>query len=185
MPRTQAWFDRIYRRHRRSVLAFCLRRTSPADADDAVAEVFAVAWRRRADMPAGDMTLPWLYGVARNVLSHQWRSASRIRRLADRVVAFQTPPPPGPEQMIIDDEEHTRVRRAVAQLKPQDREVLLLAAWEGLSHAQIALVLGCSTAAVDKRIQRAKVRLKREWDVLSRHGAKVPPTGRAEGGRSR
>jgi RNA polymerase sigma-70 factor (ECF subfamily) len=168
MPRTEAWFDHLYRRHRRPVLAFCLRRTGPADAEDAVAEVFAIAWRRRRDVPRGDLTLPWLYGVARNVLSHQWRSANRRKRLADRVVALRPAPAPGPEQVIVDDEEHTRVRRAVARLRPLDREALLLAAWEGLSHAEIAAVLQCSVAAVDKRLQRAKVRLKREWETLDR-----------------
>jgi RNA polymerase sigma-70 factor (ECF subfamily) len=175
MPRTDAWFDHLYGRYRRPVLAFCLRRTGPSDAEDAVAEVFAVAWRRRRDVPRGDLALPWLYGVARNVLSHQWRSAHRLKRLADRVAASRSAPAPGPEQVIVDDEEHTRVRRAVARLRPLDREVLLLAAWEGLSHAEIAAVLQCSVAAVDKRLQRAKVRLKREWEALGQSAAYPHP----------
>jgi RNA polymerase sigma-70 factor (ECF subfamily) len=74
MTRTESWFDRLYGQHRRNVLAYCARRAAPADADDAAAEVFAVAWRRRDDIPGGDRELPWLYGVARNILWHQRRS---------------------------------------------------------------------------------------------------------------
>ena len=137
----------------------CVRRASRTDADDATAEVFAVAWRRRHDIPGGDRALPWLYGVARRVLSHQRRSAHRFRRLAVRVTELRDPPLPDPEAVAVQRQEYADVRRAVGQLASGDREVLLLAAWEGLSHRQIADVLDCSQAAVDKRFIRAKQRL--------------------------
>jgi RNA polymerase sigma-70 factor (ECF subfamily) len=181
MTGTEPWFEDLYRRHRNAVLAYCLRRTGPADADDAVAQVFTVAWRRREDMPRGDNTLPWLYGVARNVLSHQWRSASRVRRLSEKARALREPGESSPERVILDDEEHAQVRRAVAQLRPADREVLMLSAWEELSHAEMAEVLGCSTAAVDKRLQRAKQRLQRQYDALAGTAA-GRAAGAAEGG---
>lgn len=182
MPRTDAWFDQLYRQHHRQVLAYCLRRTGAVDADDAVAEVFTIAWRRRSDMPRGDEELPWLYGVARNVLRHQWRSTSRFRRLTGRVVGIRQTPPPGPEQVVVEAEEYVRVRRALIQLRPGDQEVLLLAAWEGLSHAEIAAALDCSTDAVDKRLQRAKQRLRNQFESLPSTQTHRPPANTAKGG---
>jgi RNA polymerase sigma-70 factor (ECF subfamily) len=175
MVRNEAWFDRLYERHRRAVLAFCLRRSNADDAEDVMAQVFAVAWRRRNDVPSGDATLPWLYGVARNVLSHQWRADSRFRRLAGRAVAGLDPSPPDPEHIVVENEEYVRVRLAVSELKVHDREVLLLSAWEGLSHADIAGILGCSTAAIDKRLQRAKRRLRKQYEARSQARALRPP----------
>ncbi len=182
MIRTNAWFDQLYRRHYGAVLAYCVRRTARADADEAAAETFAVAWRRRADVPAGDRALPWLYGVARRVLSHQRRSAARFRRLRAKVTALQPPPPPRPDTVVVERQEYARVRAAVAGLAPNDREVLLLSAWEGLSHAEIAAALGCSQAAVDKRLVRAKQRLARRYDGLS-HSHRPPASAAGGGGR--
>ncbi len=182
MVRSEAWFDQLYARHYRAVLAYCMRRTARSDADEAAAETFAVAWRRRADVPAGDRALPWLYGVARRVLSHQRRSAARFRRLKEKVTALQPPPPPRPEAVVVERQEYAQVREAVATLPPNDREVLLLSAWEGLSHAEIAEVLGCSHAAVDKRLVRAKQRLARRYDTLT-HSHRPPASAAGGGGR--
>jgi RNA polymerase sigma-70 factor (ECF subfamily) len=58
---------RMYEKHNRAIRAYCLRRIGDADASDAVSEVSAVAWRRIDDVPDDEMTLPWLYGVARRL----------------------------------------------------------------------------------------------------------------------
>lgn len=185
MTRTDAWFDRLYERHQRHVLAYCLRRTSRADADDAVSETFAVAWRRRDDMPDAGKELPWLYGVARRVLSHQRRSTDRRRRLALRVQALQDPPPPQPDTVVVQLAEYEQVRAAVDRLRPEDREVLLLAAWEGLSHAEIGAALDCSTAAATKRLARAKERLAKQYRTMTGTTNHRPPASAAEGGGNR
>lgn len=185
MTRTEDWFDRLYEQHHRHVLAYCARRAAPADADDAAAEVFAVAWRRREDVPGGDRVLPWLYGVARNVLSHQRRSSQRFRRLTSRVANVQDPLPPTPDAVVVEQEEYALVRDAVGSLKANDREVLLLSAWEGLSHSQIAEALGLSAAAVDKRLTRAKQRLAKQYETQSRFKMHRPPASAAGGGGSR
>jgi RNA polymerase sigma-70 factor (ECF subfamily) len=181
MARSEAWFNRLYERNHRFVLAYCLRRTGQQDADDAVSEVFAVAWRRRDDLPDGEGALPWLYGVARRVLSHQRRSAGRYRRLNEKVTRMREPPPPGPEVVVVQRQEYVEVRAAVERLREADREVLILAAWEGLSHRQIAAVLGCSQAAVDKRLVRAKKRLARQYGSQAHTSTHRPPAT-AEGG---
>lgn len=182
MTRTEAWFDRLYEEHYRHVLAYCARRAAPPDADDAAAEVFTVAWRRGDDVPGGDRALPWLFGVARKVLSHQRRGSERFRRLTSRVATVQEPLPPTPDAVVVQREEYHQVRDAVGHLRPNDREVLLLSAWEGLSHSQIAEALGLSQAAVDKRLTRAKHRPARQYETqLKMHR---PPASAAGGGGS-
>lgn len=185
MTRNEAWFNRFYEQHYRQVLAYCVRRAARADADDALSEVFAVAWRRREDIPHGERALPWLYGVARRVLSHQRRSAQRFQRLTQRVAALHDPPPSSPDTVVVQRQEYARVREAVDRLRPADRDVLLLAAWEGLSHRLIAEVLGCSQAAVNKRLSRAKQRLAKEYETHTRLSTHRPPASAAGGGGSR
>jgi RNA polymerase sigma-70 factor (ECF subfamily) len=78
-------FAGIYRRYGKHIRAYCTRRTDGSDVADAVAETFLVAWRKIEQIPEGDATLRWLYGVAYRVLSHQWRHKRRSRRLVERL----------------------------------------------------------------------------------------------------
>jgi len=160
-------FSDLYESRHRRVLAYCLRRTSEADAHDATSEVFAIAWRRIDDLPDPDMELAWLYGVARRVLSRQWRGASRFARLRDRV---QTQPPqasPDPASAAVRSYEDSLVLAAAKTLKALDQEVLRLAAWEGLAHREIAAILDIEVAAVDQRFHRAKKRLATAYLALA------------------
>lgn len=175
--RGDAAFDHLYRTHYPQVLAYCLRRTSRASAEDAAAEVFTVAWRRLADIPPGQRTLPWLYGVAYRVISHQWRSARRFRNLATRLAGLGQQEPAGPETQVVRRAEDQLVIDAASRLSASDQEILRLAGWERLPHEQIASVLGISVAAVAQRFSRAKKRLAKEYD---RH---VRPPDAKEGGR--
>src|SRR5437870_5088069 len=92
-------FRAIYVENYLAVLAYALRRTeTDDDAADVVAETFLVLWRRLDDAPAGDQTRPWLYGVARRVLSNARRSERRRSRLVARLMATTSPhgsPHPG------------------------------------------------------------------------------------------
>jgi Sigma-70 region 2 len=68
--------------------SYCRGRSrSLADAEDAVAEVFLIAWRRLEDVPAGDQARPWLYAAARRVLANQARAAVRRSRLTEKLSA--------------------------------------------------------------------------------------------------
>lgn len=179
---TDPKFDRIYELYERPILAYCLRRTSRDHAQEAANEVFTVAWQRLADMPSSDRALPWLYGVARRVLSHQRRAATRSLRLTGKVAAQPRPEPPGTESIVLQRHEYETVCRAVEQLRPDDREMLLLSAWEGLTHAEIADTMGYSLAAVDKRLARAKQRLKRQYESTYVTRTHRPPASTVKGG---
>lgn len=150
-------FERLYASHHEDVLRYCLRRAAPDEARDAAAETFAVAWRRRSDLP-WERPLPWLYGVAWKVLANVRRGRVRRARASVRIGGSQVPEP-GPETVLIRKEEHQAVLDGLARLRPADREILRLANWEQLSRSDVALVLGCSENAASKRLRRALNRL--------------------------
>lgn len=157
-------FRALYDRHYYAILAYFLRRSGRAVAQDLTAEVFLVAWRRIGDVPMGDDALLWLYRVASNVAAHQRRSVARGARLETRLRHVGgIEPGDEPELQVVQSAEYERVMAAAARLRPADREILRLAAWEELPHRQIASLLGISVGAVDQRLHRAKKRLAREY----------------------
>lgn len=164
-------FDELFEQHFRPVLAYCRRRLPIADADDAASEVFAIAWRRLEDVPAGEAARPWLFVVARRVVFRQRRSTRRFHSLLRRAVSVRASTQPDPESVVVQRAEFEVVLRAASLLSTADREVLNLAAWEGLPHTEIAAVLGCSISAVDQRLHRAKQRLAKHYRALQRTGA--------------
>lgn len=153
-------FTTIYRDHHDLVLAYCARRVSAQEADDATSEVFAILWRRIDDVDP-DRPLPWLYGVARRTLAHRWRSRTRWQRLLDRVDNSPKPIIDSPEELVLRREQDRIVTEAIARLRSADQEILRLVAWEGLTGPECAEALGCSVAAADQRLHRAKKRLAR------------------------
>jgi len=174
-------FERLYRRHLRAVSVYCARRVDSDRAQDAVAEIFVVMWRRLDDVPDGDAGLLWLYRVAGRVVGHDWRGARRRRRLVDRLGSRRASLPETPEEAAIEGDERWRVVEAAARLGGNDAEILRLFAWERLDASQIAAVLEISPNAVHQRLHRAKQRLVREFDLLDAETASVRPA-RTEGG---
>ncbi|MFJ2264148.1 RNA polymerase sigma factor [Streptomyces sp. NPDC087844] len=155
--------ERLFRPTYRRVMAYCLRRTGEAAAHDAVAEVYAVAWRRRRQLPDEDEeAVLWLLGIARRVLANQERGLRRWARLLSRVAELRVTersvpgPPHGEDTTDMGD----ALSAALARLPAADRELLRLAYWDDLSRAGLASVLGISVGAVDTRMHRARQRLK-------------------------
>jgi RNA polymerase sigma-70 factor (ECF subfamily) len=154
-PRSEDRFRAVFTTHYPAVFGYAARRLGPDDAPDAAAEVFAVAWRRLSSMPEEPDTLPWLYGVARRVVANAARSRRRRERLAARAGSLAGPVP----EAAGDD-----ALAALDALSEKDREILLLAAWEGLDPRQMAAVLGCSPNAASVRLHRARRRLERAME---------------------
>lgn len=180
MPTGGERFDRLYDRYFQEILAYCLRRVVTADGYAAANEVFEIAWRRIDDVPEGDAARAWLFTVARRVVYRYWRGASRFRRLVRRMAAVD-PPPPAPEEVVVRQAELEGVLEALERMNPRDRELLQLAAWEELPHSEIAESLGCSVAAVDQRLHRAKGKLAAEYDRVM-HRPELRARGAAAGG---
>lgn len=157
-------FRRLYDGHHRAILSYFLRRTDRDAAYDATEDVYVIAWRRLDSIPEGEMELAWLYTVARGVLANHRRKAARFARLVDRLRRERPEPPLPPEPQVILGEEHRAVLDAMATLSARDQEVLRLAVWEELPHAEIGQILGCSRGAVDVRLHRAMRRLGKAFD---------------------
>lgn len=162
-------FDELYKQHFREVLAYCMRRGHVDDAYDAANEVFATAWRRMADVPGGESARAWLFVVAKRVLYRRRRASRRFHRLVQKVGSVRQEAVPDPVTVVVRRAEYDAVVEAASLLSVQDREVLNLAAWEGFSHREIAEILGCSIAAVDQRLHRAKQRLAKQYHALGAH----------------
>lgn len=148
-------FERLYRHTATRLMAYCLRHAGPQAAEDAVAETFAVAWRRRAQLP--DDPFPWLVVTARNVMAAQRRKGFRQHDVAERVAPLSELVTPSPE---VASDRRAEIIRLLSQLNPDDREALLLVAWDGLSTRDAARVLGCTPGALRVRLHRARARLR-------------------------
>ena len=150
-------FEALFARTYSDIAAFCARRApTPEDAEEAAVETFAIAWRRRDDVPPAPEDRLWLFGVARRVLANEARAGRRRDRLVARLrgetagaVAFVAAP-------AVDDP--SPAARALRSLSAADRELLLLVAWEGLSVAEAATLLGVRAAVVSRRLYRARRR---------------------------
>ncbi len=150
-PRGRAWLEEIFDAFHGRLLAFAVRRVGPDDAEDVVAEVFATAWRRRADVP--EPPLPWLYQTARNVVLHTHRSKGRRADLVEAAKAVGDGSQPSAENSSI-----VLIDSVLAALDPLDAEVLRLTVWEELTPAEIAVVIGTTSGAVRTRLMRARRR---------------------------
>jgi RNA polymerase sigma factor (sigma-70 family) len=165
----RARFEEIYRETYPALLGYLVRRVEdPADAADALAETYTVAWRRRREMPRQDGARPWLFGVARYVLANQRRATRRRDELTRKVgqdVARVVREAVGVQPQTSAQE--LAVRSALARLPEGDRELLTLIAWEGLERGDLAVALGCSRATVRVRLHRAR---RRFAEALSHEG---------------
>jgi RNA polymerase sigma factor (sigma-70 family) len=159
-------FESCFREHFAELLAFALRRVGGRElAEDVVSDTFAVAWRRRDCIP--DPALPWLYAIAANVIANEYRSTRRRhdlgRRLAHEAAAEVAAPDPA-EALARRD----TFSVAFARLGESEREVLRLAAWDGLGVREAAQVLGCSPGAYRVRLHRARRQLAKELEAAGR-----------------
>jgi RNA polymerase sigma-70 factor (ECF subfamily) len=93
---------------------------------DAVAETFAVAWRRIDRLPGGGAERSWLYAVALRVLANQRRSNRRLGNLRSKLGGTAGFAQPDPEEVLVRAEDERRLLEALARLRPADQELLRL-----------------------------------------------------------
>ncbi|MBB2925529.1 RNA polymerase sigma factor [Cellulomonas cellasea] len=166
-------FEELWRAHSGRVLLFAARHVGPHDAQEVVAEVFLVLWRRLDDAPAAaDEVLPWLLGVARHVMANQRRADNRRTRLGQDLETVARLAESAGASTAEEVVEREAVLTALGSLSVADRETLLLVAWDGLTAEQAAQVLGCTTTAFRVRLHRARRRLEGAGHELGPGGAR-------------
>jgi RNA polymerase sigma-70 factor (ECF subfamily) len=150
-------FDLLYRRYARPVFALALRRLGDRGrAEDAVQETFASVWRSaRSYRQERGPGAPWLYAVARNAIVDRRRALGEPPAEAVDEAAKD----PGPAERAESSWTAWRVHRALAELPDNERRLIELAYWGGLSQSEIAQFLNVPLGTVKTRTRSALARL--------------------------
>lgn len=156
LPRQPELMGVLYERHARAVFRYLARRAGPGQAEDLVSEVFIAALDARKRVVAHDSgsALPWLYGIAMNVLRRHFRGGPPgLTAAAEQGVDWDAV-----DARLDAQAQRSRLRAALGALSEADRELLLLVAWEGLTAPEAATVLGIGKIAARSRLHRARHR---------------------------
>lgn len=161
-------FVEVARRHEIAVHGYLARRAGRQAADDLLAEVWLRAFAARSGYDTSHANAgPWLYGIARNVLREHWRAASADEPTAlDETLAD---PWDGVDARLDSAEQARAVMSAIRDLPEAEREVLLLVAWEQLTPAEAAKVLGVPQGTARSRLHRARGTLARKLSERDPH----------------
>ncbi|MFG2126941.1 RNA polymerase sigma factor [Streptomyces sp. NPDC048751] len=173
-------FRDVYEECYPRVLAYATSQVGRQVGEDITSETFTVAWRRMRDVP--QPALPWLLGVARNLVrelrrrdSRQYALAAQEAQRISRGALTET------QDVAMGVSDREAALQALASLSHADRELLTLIAWHGLTPKQAARVLGCPTATLTVRLHRARRRLERAAENVSVPAA---PAARRTDGRT-
>ena len=146
-------FASFYREHYSLILATVGRRLNDhSTAEDVTSEVFRVAWSHY--QTGGELSLAWLYAVARNVVGNEYRRTARSAALRAKAAAHAA------DSIDVTDDTGADTRRALMKLREADREILFMAYWEDLTGGEIAQILGCKIPTVWVRLNRARTALR-------------------------
>jgi RNA polymerase sigma factor (sigma-70 family) len=154
------WFDR----HVDAVHRYVARRVGGNLARDVVAETFRIAVEHVDGYDAArGSERSWLFGIATNLVRRHWRSEER--RLRAYAATARRSEVHGDPLLAVEDSVDAgrrldRLVDAVARLSPEDRDVLVLVAWEGMSSADVAAVLGVPHGTVRSRLSRVRAQLR-------------------------
>jgi RNA polymerase sigma factor (sigma-70 family) len=171
-------FAVVFRRHAPQIQRYVIRRIGADAADDVVAETFLAAFRQRGgyqcDRPDA---LPWLYGIATNLIGRHRRTELRQLRLLARTGADPVIEPftDRVDAAVSADGARARLGAALARLPAGHRDALLLVAWGGLTYEQVAAATGAPLGTVQSRISRARRRLRQSLGDLDPAAPQGPP----------
>ena len=165
-PTSAERFAALWQSYHPAVLAYAIRRAGGDVAADVATATFAVLWRRIDDPPTEP--LPWLYAVARRELANQRRGEQRRRALLTRLKSR------GAGRDVAGDAaegatDSIQAAAALMRLSDDDREVLMLLAWEGLDPSAAATALGITPSALAVRLHRARRRLESQLTIPKEH----------------
>jgi RNA polymerase sigma-70 factor (ECF subfamily) len=183
-------FEQLFDRHANALFAFCVRRTGDRNAaEDLLSTTFLHAWRRRNDVQlTTEGPVPWLYGIATNLVRRHHRSLGR-RQAAIARLPLPADGPDASDGMAgrVDDARRIeRILEALRAMPESDQELFVLCVWQGLSYGEAAAALGVPVGTVRSRLSRARSRLRLALGEPPSGGGDVPgeatraATGRQE-----
>lgn len=152
-------FAIVYDRHLSDVHRYLRRRVGDGPAEDLTAEVFVNAFRGRGRYHARyETALPWLLGIATNVIGDHRRAERRRLAVLERVTTQQAAVAGDAPDTLLAPE----IARALRRLRAADRDALLLVVWGELSYEEAARELDVPIGTIRSRISRARRRLAGE-----------------------
>jgi RNA polymerase sigma-70 factor (ECF subfamily) len=170
-------FASVFDRHFPAVHGYLARRAGREPADDLASLCFTVAFERRSTFdPRVEQALPWLLGIATNLLRDHWRSEQRFLEILARL----DPPPEAASDEVTNgvwSAGDPALAQALAGLEAAQRDVLVLYAWAELTYDEIAMALSVPVGTVRSRLARARSRLRVE---LARSGRTEHPKRRSD-----
>lgn len=170
-------FEVLFDRHFGAVHRYLHRRAGRDIADELTAETFALAFERRATCRASDSVLPWLYGIATNLLRRRRRVERRqldayARSGVNDWVAYDHE-----AARVEDSSRSAQLARALAAMKPRERDALLLYAVADLSYEEIASALEVPVGTVATWLHRAREAARRELATADPSAPSLATTG--------
>jgi RNA polymerase sigma-70 factor, ECF subfamily len=173
-------FSLLFERRAPELLRYVHARLGPDLAEDVLAETFLAAFRRRAhyDGSRADAR-PWLYGIAVREIARHRRAEARGRRALARIPAEVVTGDFGERsaERVTAQRLRPRLATVLADLPRQDRELLLLIAWAGLTYEETAQALGIPVTAVRSRLHRVRVKTRQALGGANPANATQEETG--------
>ena len=165
-------FTEVWQRDGPRVAAYARRHVAADACPDVVSETFLQAWRRWADVP--QPPLPWLIGTARKVVGNQHRGEGRRRALEQRLVLLGDAARSAEDAGLLATD-RVEALATLAALPEDQREALLLVAWDGLTPEQAAAAMGVRPGTFRVRTHRARDAAQRALDLSEPPSRKVAP----------
>jgi RNA polymerase sigma factor (sigma-70 family) len=157
-------FASLFDRYAHGVYRYCFRRTANwAFAEDITSIVFLESWRRRREVALDEgKVLPWLLGVATNVIRNQRRSLRRYESALSRLPPHQPEPDFADElsTRLADEDRMRKLLDRLDDLTEAETEAFALCAWEGFSSTEAGEVLGVPARTIRTRLRRARAKLR-------------------------
>jgi RNA polymerase sigma-70 factor (ECF subfamily) len=156
-------FARLFDRYAAEIHRYAARRLGTELADDVMAETFTVAFQRRDRYDLAQVeAIPWLYGIATNLIREHRRAEERGYRAHARAAAepAYNADLDRADSRVTAEAARDRLVAALADLSAGDRDVLLLVVWGQLAHDEVASALGIPVGTVGSRLHRARKRLR-------------------------
>jgi RNA polymerase sigma-70 factor, ECF subfamily len=162
-----AAFRELYEAYGPRVKAYMIRQGADAGtAEDLAQETLLTVWRKAA-LYAGDrgsMTT-WVFAIARNLRIDRLRREVPWQELPEGRLT-EASSEPLPDEAMAEKERQERVQAALAELPPEQKDVVILAYLEGLSHSEIADRLGLPLGTVKSRMRIAYQKIRQTLESL-------------------